>query len=235
MAKEISELCRRYRQLSAPLVYDVLDQMGYPHQALSAEIRPLAPGMVAIGPAFTVEGRDRELASLPSVSLYQLFRDLTPHAVIVLATCGHRTSGPWGENTSISAQLRGCHGLVTDGGVRDASALIAMGFPTFCRFVTPVYSQGRFAITGYQIPVVLPGQLSETVTIHPGDFILADQDGIVVVPARLAEDVLLAAEELRTIEERIRAALRSGEDREQVYRRYPKFDHIQRHTQHEGG
>lgn len=178
--------------------------------------------MVAIGPAFTIEGRDA--APNDDLSIFdRLFREIPTGSVLVMSTRGHRISGPWGENTSLSAMARGACGLVTDGGVRDAEAITALGFPTFCCFVTPVLSRGRFTVTGYQIPILMPGQLDLTVSVHPGDIVVADRNGVVIVPASLAEEVLLAAEELLRMEERIRAALRAGEDREAVYRRYPKF------------
>jgi regulator of RNase E activity RraA len=228
---EADELIQRYERLSTPLIYDVLDHMGYPNQALSSRIRPLDPRSRLAGPAFTIEGREADSPGIDPTLAYQLFREIPRGAVLVLATHGHMTSGPWGENTTLSAQLRGARGLVTDGGVRDAEALLAMGFPTFCSFVTPVFSGGRFAITGYQKPVPMPGQVIPTVIVRPGDLVVADANGVVIVPASIAEEVLLAAEQLLTIEERIRAALRAGEDREAVYRRYPKFEHISKRVE----
>jgi regulator of RNase E activity RraA len=124
--------------------------------------------------------------------------------------------------------MRGARGIVIDGGARDASAIVALGFPTFCRYVTPVFSKGRFRITGYQEPIRVAGQVSETVTVEPGDFVIADQDGAVSVPQALIEEVLVAAERLDEIEGKIQADLRAGEDREVVYKRHPKFEHVRR-------
>jgi regulator of RNase E activity RraA len=155
-----------------------------------------------------------------------MFREILPGSVLVLATNQHRISGPWGENTSLSARKRGGRGIVIDGGTRDVNEITAFGFPTFCRFVTPVYSGGRFVQTALQVPVEVAGQVDEKVVVEPEDFIVADADGVVVVPKALLEEVLLAAERLDEIEHQIRAALHLGEDREEVYRRYPKFDHV---------
>lgn len=225
MSLPLSELITRYERLSSPLVYDVLDQLGHPNQALAAEIRPLAPEMVVAGPAFTIEGCDSRVG-LMNISSYQMFRDVVPDSVMVMAMNGHHMSAPWGENSSISARHSGARGIILDGATRDANAVAARGFPTFCRFLTPVFSQGRFTLTAYQTPIQMPGQVCETVSVTPGDFVMADRDGTVIVPKALIETVLLAAEKLAEIEQLIRAALESGEDREAVYKRYPKFDHL---------
>jgi regulator of RNase E activity RraA len=224
----VGELIDRYQQLSTPVVYDILDQLGHPGQAMAVGICPLASDMIVAGPAFTIAGETDDPTRSAEQSPYQIFRDIVPDSVIVMATAGHRQSGPWGENTSITAQMRGARGIVIDGGTRDANAIIALGFPTFCRYVTPVFAQGRFRMSAHQQPVEVAGQLGTTVTVRPGDFVMADRDGVVVVPAPLVGAVLAAAEHLEEVEGHIRAALLEGEDREAVYRRYPKFDHLRK-------
>ena len=228
MAIPIPELAERYERLSTPVVYDILDQMGYPGQALSSQLRPLALDMLVSGPAFTVEGRDFRPDEPSGVSSYQMFRAIVPGSVIIMAMNGHTLSAPWGENSSITAQMRGARGIVMDGATRDVNATIALGFPTFCRLVTPVFAQGRYEITAYQQEAQMPGQLGAPVRVQPGDFVLADCDGVVIVPRSIVEEVLAAAEQLEIIEGQIRAALRGGEDREVVYQRYPKFAHVRK-------
>ncbi len=224
MPLPLSELVSRYEKLSSPLVYDILDRMGWPNQALTAQIRALAPDMLVAGPAFTIDGREER--NDDGSAAYRMFREIVPGSVLIMACNGHQVCGPWGENASISAQMRGARGLVSDGGVRDANDIVALRFPTFSRFVSPVFMQGRFALKAHQVPVQLDGQVGEKVAVNPGDFILGDRDGVVVVPAGLAEEVLVAAERLREVEERIRDGLRAGEDREVIYKRHPKFDHV---------
>jgi regulator of RNase E activity RraA len=230
MSVSLPELIERYERLSSPVVYDILDKMGYPNQALSAEIRPLAPDMLVAGPAFTFAGTDCGPGQPPAISGYEVFRHIVPHSVLVMATNGHRASGPWGENTGLSAQVRGARGIVIDGGTRDANAVVAMAFPTFCRYVTPVFASGRFQTISFQQPVQVAGQVDATVTVTPGDFVMADRDGVVIVPQVLVEEVLIAAERLEEIEGLLREGLRTGEDREAVYKRYPKFAHVRKVT-----
>jgi regulator of RNase E activity RraA len=87
---------------------------------------------------------------------------------------------------------------------------------------------GRFAVKAHQEPVELDGQVGAKVRVQPGDLVVADRDGVVIVPRGIAAEVLEAAEELGRIEERLRAGLRAGEDREVVYKRHPKFAHVRR-------
>ncbi|HZQ05832.1 MAG TPA: RraA family protein [Anaerolineae bacterium] len=228
MSISLDELIARYERLGTADVYDILDQMGYPNQALSSEIRALAPNMLVAGPAYTVQGRSYRADAPSQASSYQMFREIVPQSVLIMAMDGHRISGPWGENSSISAQMRGARGAVLDGATRDLNAIVALGFSTFARAVTPVFSQGRYEIVSWQQPIKMSGQVQSEVTVHPGDFVLADNDGVVIIPAAVIQDVLLAAERLAEIEQEIRVGLRSGQDRESVYMRLPKFDHIRK-------
>jgi 4-hydroxy-4-methyl-2-oxoglutarate aldolase len=227
VAADQEALINRFRAIPTSIAYDVMDAMGHPNQALHHAIRPLAPTMRVCGSAYTARGMASP-GHTTGVSSYQMYRELTPGSVLVLDTGGHAIAGPWGENTSLSATVRGCTGAVIDGGTRDAEGVEAMRFPVFARFVTPVIAKGRWSMTALGEPIHMSGQVGAQVRVEPGDLVLGDRDGVVIVPMRLRAVVLEAAEELARIEERIQAALAAGDDREEVYRRFPKFDHIRR-------
>ncbi len=228
MTAPADALAARYCALATAIVYDILDEMGYPNQALHHSIRPVAPGMRVAGPAYTARGMGAAGEARALASSYQMFRELTPGCVLVRDGGGHDVSGPWGENTSLSARQRGCVGAVLDGGTRDAEAFGALGFSVFARFVTPVFARGRWATVELNQPILMPGQVAAQVRVDPGDFVLGDGDGVVIVPQAVQREVLEAAEELARIEGRIQAALQAGEDREAVYRRLPKFAHVRK-------
>jgi regulator of RNase E activity RraA len=101
-----------------------------------------------------------------------------------------------------------------------------MGLPVFATFVGPMSNKGLWAFREIGIPVALPGQRGSMVTVTPGDIIHADGDGIVIIPASLAERVVPDAEILESMEAKIRADLVRGDDREAVYRRHDRFGHI---------
>jgi len=86
----LAELIDRYQQLSTPVVYDILDQLGHPGQAMAIGICPLAPDMIVAGPAFTIAGETDDPTRSTEQSPYQIFRDIVPDSVIVMATAGHR-------------------------------------------------------------------------------------------------------------------------------------------------
>jgi len=105
---------------------------------------------------------------------------------------------------------RGCVGALADGGVRDLPWLGRLGFPVYARYRTPVQSIGRWRVVGHGEPVAMPGATSAEVTVNPGDLILADEDGVIAVPADVAVQVLERAEALGAREVEIRAQLERG-------------------------
>ncbi|OLD62673.1 MAG: hypothetical protein AUI53_01165 [Acidobacteria bacterium 13_1_40CM_2_60_7] len=154
---------------------------------------------------------------------YQMFRSIQPGDVIVFDCGGHKEGGPWGGNTGANARVKGAAGIVIDGGTRDYSDLAAMRFPTYCRFVTPVLAHGRFQIRGFNEPITVSGQVEARVPVNPGDFIVADDDGVVIVPKALLEEVLEYAEAAQKAEEEIRKSIEAGEDRETIDKRIDRW------------
>nr|WP_288403964.1 RraA family protein [uncultured Deinococcus sp.] len=126
----------------------------------------------------------------------------------------------FGELIARGMQYRGSVGALVDGGIRDIEWLDRMDYPVFARYRTPVQSIGRWQVNAWQVPVYLPGATARQVTVRPGDFILADFDGAIVIPAELAADVLVKAEALTEKERLIRADLEAGATLPDVLARY---------------
>jgi regulator of RNase E activity RraA len=105
---------------------------------------------------------------------------------------------------------RGCVGALVDGGVRDVRWMKRHAFPVFARFRTPTQSIGRWKVNAAQVDVYLAGATTKRVRVAPGDFILADEDGAIVIPAALVEEVLERSEQMTRKEEDIRAELARG-------------------------
>lgn len=216
----LDDVCARYRALYAGVVYDVLDSLGHPNQCLANDLRPLRPDMVVAGPAFTIKGvsdptGDPELLE----RRIQLFKAMS-YPCVDVRDCGFDTHvAHYGEMNATLGIKHGAIGAVIDGGVRDGRHLLDMNFPVFARYHTPVEAKMRWSYFRWNVPVSLRGALSATVTVHPGDFIFGDIDGVVVVPKALAVDVLERAEKLVSREDTAREQYLT-EDVEQVYRRY---------------
>jgi regulator of RNase E activity RraA len=123
-----------------------------------------------------------------------------------------------GELSVTSLAARGVAGCVLDGGCRDVRFIRELGFPVFCAHVTPEDSTGRWELEATQVAVQIG-----SVTVEPGDWVVGDDDGVVVVPAALAADVLAEAEAKAATESEIRAAVRDGMTPLEAYERYQTF------------
>jgi regulator of RNase E activity RraA len=228
-------LCEGIGRLRTAIVGDVLREMGFPHQILHTSISGLVRGMKLIGPAFTIRGEPfmgapPKLAPGTRQAKYEMFHTIYRGCVLVYATGGYEEAAAWGDNINISARHKGCAGVVVDGGVRDAEPIIEAGMPVFGRFITPTSSAPRFGITDYQTPVTMTGQTTRHVAVNPGDLILGDFDGVLVIPRAAAPAMLEAAIELARIEEIQFAELARGGDRQTVYEGYSRFGHIKKWT-----
>ncbi len=205
-----SELVARYRRLYLSAVCDTLYSLGLPEQVLPSYLRPLFPEQRMAGLAFTLRGEpiDPPIAWEPGIeriaSYLEMFEKIHADSILVSVNPDSHV-GHFGELTGNSAQHRGCAGVVLDGNLRDIEGLRAIGLQVFYRDLSPLNAIGRWEMTGLQVPVTVGG-----ITIHPGDLIMGEFDGVLVVPARQAEQVLLRAEEIVEAEGRVRVDMRAG-------------------------
>jgi len=213
------DICRRYRQLYTGVVADVLDGKGVRNHSLPAFLRPLRDNMKVAGPAFTCQGVPTgDIKSDDTPFLIQMLDALTPHSVVVLSAGGDASSSHWGEMMTLSARQRGCTGAVVDGGVRDSSFILKMDFPVFTKFYMPASSISRWELKEYQVAI----RVGET-GIQPGDFVLGDIDGVVIIPQKLTEEVLSEAEKAMSKERRMHRALGKGMALKEAYKRFGSF------------
>src|SRR5574341_2204427 len=184
------EVIARLGRLYTGVVADALDKMSYRDQVMHHDVRPLDPKMVLAGRARTAWAAEihREPAE-PWLLQRQLTESLTPGDVIVVAVRETRDSANWGELMSTAARAKECHGIVMDGCLRDSRRIIELGFPTFAVGLTPADDQYRTEWVSIDQPV-----RCGRVAVVPGDYVLGDQDGVVVVPAKAIEEVLRLAE-----------------------------------------
>ena len=119
-------------------------------------------------------------------------------------------------------RAHGCVGAVIDGSTRDSNHLIAMDFPTFVRFRSPVEGLGRSSIVDYMIPIYVNG-VDGMLRVDPGDYVFGDNDGVVIVPRDLTVKVLEIAEKAFEAESKSREAMRQGMDPFDVYNKYGRF------------
>lgn len=225
---DIAALAGRYSKLTTAFVSDVLRIGGEPHQVVHHSVQRMTSRKTIAGPAFCVHG-ETILGGIPKreyTARLEMFQRLASGEIVVIESGGYEAGVMFGDNVVSALHVRGCGGIVTDGGIRDRDALDELGMPIFGRFATPVSSGGQWNMTDLQVTISLRGQTSNQVAVHPGDMVVADGDGVVVVPRQFAEQVLEDAERLAVVEAERSKGLMSGQDAGEVFKATPLFQHI---------
>ncbi len=215
----LPDLARRYRRLYTGVVADILDSKGFRAHSLPPAIRPMKDYMRVAGPAFTCLGvQTGDIKSDDTPMLIKMLEAVTPHCVVLLSAGGDRSSSHWGEIMTLSARQRGCTGAVVDGGLRDAPLIRRLNFPVFTDFYMPASSISRWELKEFQ-GVTKVGEVS----VYPGDYVFGDMDGVVVIPQRLTEEILVEAEKAVQREKKMRQALRTGMPLHEVSKKFGPF------------
>ena len=190
-----TDLYRALRELGAATVYEAQGAKG----ALDSGLKPLDLTTRLVGPALTVDTRPAD-----NLMLHYALLKAKPGDVLVVDAKGFVEAGPWGDVLTAAAQKIGIAGLVIHGAVRDAEAIAATGFPVFCRALS-IKSTAKAQAGRVNVPVCIGD-----VTIQPGDLIVGDRDGLVVVDPGEAAQVVAAARAREVKETCYRTAIASG-------------------------
>lgn len=199
---------KRHIERADPTAVEKLSRFGVAtiHEAMGRvglmkpNIRPIYTGAHLCGTAVTVLMQPGD-----NWMLHVAAEQIRPGDVVVAACTTDSTDGFFGDLLATSYQAQGAKGLIIDGGVRDVKDLTAMGFPVFSR---AIHAKGctRATLGSVNVPVVCAGAV-----VTPGDVVIADDDGVVVVPAAIAQQVADAAEAREINETAKRARFAAGE------------------------
>lgn len=216
-------------KLYTPVVGDILDQLGYSHQFLPAYIRPLealVPAHAYIDPSQTdlrlkiagyactvLENDVFEPPKKPFGYLTEAL-DQLKSGDIYIATGAHH-SALWGELLTATAKKRGAAGAVLDGYSRDTPQVLSQNFPVFCSACWAQDSSIRTYVCDYRCTIEI-GQ----VTIHDGDLIFGDIDGVLVIPSRAMEEVIDKALIKASGEKTVRRAIEGGMTATEAFKKY---------------
>ncbi|SEB56965.1 Regulator of RNase E activity RraA [Nitratireductor aquibiodomus] len=206
-------------RLNSAVLSDVLDDLGLVNQAMRPFVRPLDDSLSVFGRART--GLYMNTYSVkehgnPYEVEIALVDDLKPGDIAVLACDGPTARiAPWGELLTTASRMRGAVGCVTDGLVRDVRLIRDMQFPVFAGGIGPLDSKGRGKMMAMDVPVNCGGAL-----VNTGDLVFGDVDGVVVIPADVADSVIGAALSKLESESKTRAELLNGALLAEVYARH---------------
>jgi 4-hydroxy-4-methyl-2-oxoglutarate aldolase len=190
-----TDLIAALRELGSATVYEAQGAYG----ALDSGIKPIHPSMCVAGPAVTVDTRPGD-----NLMLHYAMLKVKPGDVLVVDAKGFLEAGPWGDVFTELALQKGLAGLVIHGAVRDARTIIEQGFPVFARGLS-IKGTGKNQPGKLNVPITIGD-----VRIQPGDILVGDIDGVVVVPQHDVERVVRVSRAREEKEQAYRAKIREG-------------------------
>ena len=188
------DLIAQFADIAPATAHEVMNKTG----SMAYDIKPIYSGMKVCGPALTVLCHPGD-----NIMIHKAVA-VAQEGDVLVANVGAMMGGNWGEILTVAAQARGIAGLVIDGGVRDGQAIEKRQFPIFCRGLC-VNGTVKETLGLVNHPVSCGG-----VMVHPGDIILGDDDGVVVVPKEKAHDTLEKGKEREKKEAEMMKELMAG-------------------------
>jgi len=201
------------------VLHDVMRALGLRDFTLPPRLRPLNPQGVLTGPVFTIEGRlDTTADAHQTLLAWTGLLSQCPAGHVWVAQPNNQLVAQMGELSAETLHRKGVLGVVTDGGLRDTNFILAVGFACWGTFHTPR------DVVGLWLPTATGATIRiDDVTIHPGDWVHGDRDGMVVIPAGRLDEVIGLALQAMTTESKVRRAILDGVDPQDAYLTYGKF------------
>lgn len=197
MSDYSSELLSRARRLGAATLHEAAGRIG----ALPSAIKPVTPQMTLCGPAYTVH-----CPAISNLQIHHALYQAKPGDILVVHVSGGVEAGYWGDILNEAALARNLGGLVIDGGVRDTAGLAQMDFPVFSNGVCIRGTGKDYEAVAWLQEGVRMGE----VVIRPGDLVMGDRDGVVVLPSAQVEAAVSAGEAREADEARKIELIRQG-------------------------
>ena len=184
----MSESFEQLKLAGTAVIADVLDSMHMTPRVLDNSLRPIGAASVFAGPAYTITGESGRFEGGDRAKLAAI--DGMPVGVVaVWASMDAKGVCCFGDLLASAMRARDCTAAVVDGGVRDTTFLESCGMPVVARYQTPAQGIGRWRVTSAQTDVRVRGALEDWLTISPGDLVVGDADGVIVVPNHLQQEV----------------------------------------------
>lgn len=201
------------------VVHDVMKDLGLPLRVLPRTIIGLEPWMRCAGPVFTVRGRpDPTLDKHNSLLEWATLLSRVPTGRVVVVQPQDDRRALFGGLSAEALKIKGVRGYIADGGCRDIDAIVEERFPVFARYATPIDIVSAWRVESYEEPIAVGNEM-----VQPDDYILADRDGIILVPDTAIEAVVTAAEQKMATEGEMVKAIRAGVDPLEAYLKHRVF------------
>lgn len=205
------ELLARFEELYTGAINDVLREFCLMNQALPNHIVPLREYRTVAGIAFTVKSSPNTLVKGEMEFRTQMLDAMHEDAFVLWDSSGDEQSTSWGGVMTATAKQKKIKAACLDGGIRDTHQILEADFPVFYKYRSSNGSLGRCLITHYQIPLEIG-----RVFAKPGDVIMGDVDGVLVVPRDIAFEVLVRAEEIKENEKKIFGWVKEGQSAKDI-------------------
>ena len=200
-------------------VYDAMRELGLDAGILPNDIRPVDPTTVVVGNVWTCSGEMVDgLSQDDSLLSWTGMLSAAPSGSVVVCQPNDSTIAHMGELSAETLKFRGIKGYVVDGGNRAPDFILKLGFPVFCRYLTPSDIVARWQVQSMDEPITIGD-----VRIQTDDFILGDRDGVVVIPASAASRVVKLVHEVMNTENELRNMILNGMDPQEAYIKFQRF------------
>lgn len=200
-------------------IYDAMRELGLRPGILPDDIKPVDPDSRLAGRVWTCEGEMADGLSVDDslLSWTGMLSAAEPGSVVICQP-NDSSIAHMGELSAETLKFRGIKGYIVDGGNRDTDFILRLGFPVFCRYLTPSDIVERWHVTAMGAPIKI-GEVS----IATGDYVVADRDGVVIIPADSGADVAVQVDEVMNTENDLRTMILSGTDPQAAYLKYRRF------------
>ncbi|KPK95147.1 MAG: hypothetical protein AMJ94_00365 [Deltaproteobacteria bacterium SM23_61] len=207
------EVIEGFRSVNTSTISDVLDQMGL--DCLVSGIKAVREGFKLAGPALTIKQVSGLAGTYPieDFKISTIIDAAQPGDILVFDNSGKEIS-TWGDLASTAAKEKGIQGVVIDGGSRDADEIVELNFPVFSRYLTPRTGKTRTKMLEMNGEIQCGG-----IRVRPGDVIVADRTGIIVIPREKAVEVLEKSKKTVKEEKDFSAGLKAGKSFAEMHRK----------------
>jgi regulator of RNase E activity RraA len=201
------------------VIHDIMRDDGHTNFTLPPSIRPSKEKHILAGQIFTMEGSvDQTLNHHETLLAWTGFLSKAPNNKVVICQPNNHEVALMGELSAETLQLKGVRGYIVDGGARDLDFILKIDFPLWSSFYTPRDVVGYWKPTDFEKTI----KIGDTI-INNNDYVLADIDGVVIIPQKNIEDIVNRSEKLINTENLVRKSIKEGMDPQEAYIKYSAF------------